>query len=126
MTLKDPMPFGKYRGVPIGDIPADYKAWLVKQDGFATKNPELHALFTGAPSTATPAETEIDTLEEELMLTAPEGFAEWWWAQYGKNLRKVKSPHYLPYLRISLTSWKSCLAYLTGDQAPPPLAPNEP
>lgn len=26
------MPFGKHRGTPIGNIPADYKAWLLRQD----------------------------------------------------------------------------------------------
>ncbi|MCQ9616371.1 DUF3820 family protein [Paenalcaligenes niemegkensis] len=26
------MPFGKHRGMPIADLPADYKAWLLRQD----------------------------------------------------------------------------------------------
>ncbi len=27
------MPFGKHRGMPIADLPSDYKAWLLRQDG---------------------------------------------------------------------------------------------
>ena len=27
------MPFGKHRGMPIADLPPDYKAWLLRQDG---------------------------------------------------------------------------------------------
>lgn len=26
------MPFGKHKGVPLGDVPNDYKRWLLKQD----------------------------------------------------------------------------------------------
>jgi exodeoxyribonuclease X len=26
------MPFGKHKGVPLGDVPGDYKRWLLKQD----------------------------------------------------------------------------------------------
>jgi exodeoxyribonuclease X len=25
------MPFGKHKGVPMGDVPADYKRWLLNQ-----------------------------------------------------------------------------------------------
>ena len=28
MTDKDPMPFGKYKGVPISKVPDDYMFWL--------------------------------------------------------------------------------------------------
>lgn len=31
MTDKDPMPFGKYRGVPMEDVPAKYLDWLIDQ-----------------------------------------------------------------------------------------------
>jgi exodeoxyribonuclease X len=26
------MPFGKWRGTPIADVPRDYKVWLLRQD----------------------------------------------------------------------------------------------
>jgi hypothetical protein len=28
LTDLDPMPFGKYRGTPLQDVPADYLFWL--------------------------------------------------------------------------------------------------
>jgi hypothetical protein len=28
----DPMPFGKYKGIPMGEVPSDYLDWLIGQD----------------------------------------------------------------------------------------------
>ncbi len=30
--VPDVMPFGKHKGMPIADVPADYKRWLLRQD----------------------------------------------------------------------------------------------
>lgn len=30
----DPMPWGKYKGVPMQDVPADYMFWLWTERGF--------------------------------------------------------------------------------------------
>ena len=42
-TDETPMPFGKHKGAPLKDVPADYLLWLADQDGFAERNPELSA-----------------------------------------------------------------------------------
>jgi len=31
MDDKYPMPFGKHKGMPIGEVPADYLDWLIGQ-----------------------------------------------------------------------------------------------
>lgn len=33
----DPMPFGKYKGTPMQDVPASYLHWLWSQDDFRQK-----------------------------------------------------------------------------------------
>lgn len=32
LTDDSPMPFGKYEGTKLGDVPADYLLWLLRQD----------------------------------------------------------------------------------------------
>lgn len=34
LTDTDRMPFGKYKGEPLSDVPASYLSWLWNQDGF--------------------------------------------------------------------------------------------
>jgi hypothetical protein len=36
------MPFGKYRGTYIEDVPTDYLSWLLAQDWFRVKFPGVH------------------------------------------------------------------------------------
>src|SRR4051812_19509545 len=50
MSLNQPMPFGKHKGLPIALLVADsnYCAWLLDQDWFRDRFPELNALIDGA------------------------------------------------------------------------------
>ncbi len=41
MNDKSPMPFGKYKGDPLEDVPDDYLLWLLRQTWVATKYPDL-------------------------------------------------------------------------------------
>lgn len=41
MKDSDLMPFGKYKGEKLGDVPASYLLWLGDQPDFAQKNPGL-------------------------------------------------------------------------------------
>jgi hypothetical protein len=36
MDDDDPMPFGKYKGEPIGEVPAEYLDWLHGQEWLAS------------------------------------------------------------------------------------------
>lgn len=108
MTKLDPMPFGKYRGTPLGRLPVAYQAWLKNQDWLEDSHPEIYEILCGR-SAATFKDTEIDAHEERVMATAPEGFPEWWWKQYGKNLRQQKSPQHTAFLNVALTAWKAAL-----------------
>jgi len=105
MSPQDPMPFGKHKGVKICDVDPSYKSWMLKQEGFKEKNPDLAACFEGKAPTVD--ELETDTAEDLLMSDAPDGFGDWWWKQYGKNLRREKSSLYLGYLRVALEAWKA-------------------
>lgn len=43
LTGEDEMPFGKYKGEKLRDVPSGYLQWLIKQDGFKQRNPDLAA-----------------------------------------------------------------------------------
>ena len=109
MTANDPMPFGKHKGMPIKDVPQEYKDWLLKQEGFEKNHAELCAVFKGQPPSA--KETQVDAEEDLILTTAPQEFQDWWWAQHGKNLRKHNSDHYIAHLRIALGAWRAGVAY---------------
>jgi len=125
MTSEDPMPFGKYKGQKLKDVPLDYRKWLISQEGFEQKNPDLFAFFSGK-AVSTPSEAETDAAEDSLMSDAPDGFADWWWKQYGKNLRQIKSPMYVGYLRVALEAWKAGLADLRQIENSYPNQPRNP
>lgn len=42
MKDSDLMPFGKYKGEKLGDVPADYLLWLVDQGNVRVRYPELY------------------------------------------------------------------------------------
>lgn len=42
MTDKSEMPFGKYKGVALADVPDSYFIWLWEQDSFQEKKGELY------------------------------------------------------------------------------------
>lgn len=33
LTGTDPMPFGKHKGTPMGEVPQEYLQWIMEQDG---------------------------------------------------------------------------------------------
>lgn len=66
------MPFGKYQGVLIADLPDDYLSWLFTKlelrEPLRTKvGTEYHARFSRRTSTATPPLPEVITMAEELV-----------------------------------------------------------
>jgi len=132
MTLKDAMPFGKYKGLPIGELPKDYIRWLADQDWFIdekSKWKDVAALLSKDPkkvaAVSTPKETERDSIENEVLARADEDFRVWWESQYGKRLREAKSDHYIPYLRLTLEAWLASRKVLT-DVEPLDTSPEEP
>ena len=42
MTDDTPMPFGKFAGTRMGDIPSDYLAWLQRQPDVPSRHPHLY------------------------------------------------------------------------------------
>jgi len=114
MSGDDIMPFGKYghKGTPtkLKDVPRTYFEWLMQQEGFAQKNPQLAAwIKEGDNATATPKEVENLTIGNDLLERAPVGFKAWWVAAYGERLRKQGEMHYIPYLRVAVEAWKAAL-----------------
>jgi hypothetical protein len=113
------MPFGKHKGVKICDVDPSYKQWMLKQEGFREKNPDLAACFEGkAPE---PKEVETDAAEDLIMADAPDGFGDWWWKQYGRNLRAAKSHLYIAHLRVALEAWKGALLTTVAPPTKPPV-----
>lgn len=110
MTDRDLMPFGKHKGKPMGEVPKDYLAWLLKQDGFTEKNKEMAAYIRGDKSAATEKELDNIKVEDEIMKSAPPAFKNFWAVAYGDRLRKQGELLYIPYLRVALESWVRCEA----------------
>jgi hypothetical protein len=46
-TDKTPMPFGKYKNIALGDVPADYLLWCVDQPDIKHRYPALYAYIDG-------------------------------------------------------------------------------
>jgi hypothetical protein len=114
MTDRDLMPFGKHKGKPMSEVPKDYLAWLLKQDGFVDKNKEMAAYIRGEKAAATEKELDNIKIEDELMKNAPPAFKIWWSVAYGDRLRKQGEIVYIPYLRVALETWRHCEGiYLT-------------
>lgn len=132
MTLRDQMPFGKFKGLPIGELSADYKRWLLQQDWFVDPKgrwKELHDLLTkGESKTASEEELTQNKLEDEVLARADPDFKPWWEKAYGRRLREAKSPHYITYLRLCLETWiaaRSSLLTPSEEEQVSPESPDE-
>jgi len=92
----------------MGEVPKDYLQWLLKQDGFAEKNPAMAKYIKGEPDAATPKELENIKVSETILAKAPEAFKHWWSVAYGERLRREGELYYIGYLRVALEAWLHC------------------
>lgn len=121
MTSRDLMPFGKYKGQPLGSIPADYSSWLCRQDGFKEKSPALYKFFTeGEEAASTPEERNMDATEQALLNSVAQPFKDFWFRAYGERLRKSGPMHYIAYLRVAIESWSACEKFCAQTIIDPP------
>ena len=123
MTDVDLMPFGKYKGTPMGSVPKDYLGWLLKQEGFADKNKAMAKYIRGEPDAASPKELDNLAVSKEILAKAPPSFVNWWSVAYGERLRKDGELHYIGYLRVALEAWLHCTGIHHAAQPPPPCPP---
>ena len=109
MTSNDPMPWGKYKGTPICDVPASYKEWLLGQPGFAEKNPAMAKLFDEGDSDELSTLIERKNIDDGAALLAPmcDEFKAFWKTQYGERMRKQGEVQYLSFLRVAITTWRA-------------------
>lgn len=120
MTGSDPIKWGKYKGTPLKDIDRGYFKWLMRQEGFATKNPELANWITnGDQATSTPVEREVLATEEVLLNSVSTPFRQWWFRSYGDRLRKDGEVHYIAYLRAAIGAWEAASKQLATEALPP-------
>lgn len=116
MTSKTLMPFGKWKGKPLSDVPRSYFDWLFDQDGAEEKYPDLFTWYTeggDASKVASTEEVNLNFEEDRLLLSMPTPFKTWWVSQYGRNLTKVDSAFRLPYLRVAMTAWQAASEQLS-------------
>lgn len=126
MTGSDPMPWGKYKGTPLKVVDKNYLQWLLKQDGFAEKNPAMAAwIKNGDFASSTPKEREVLATEELLLNSASVPFRQWWFRCYGDRLRKGGEVHYIAYLRVALSAWDAANRQL-AEAALEPITPSVP
>lgn len=109
MTSQDPMPWGKYKGTPICDVPESYKDWLLGQPGFAEKNPAMARLFEEGDSDELSTAIERKNIDDGAALLAPmcDEFKAFWKTQYGERMRKQGEMQYLSFLRVAITAWRA-------------------
>lgn len=123
MLLTDPMPFGKYKDQPINSVPADYIAWLKRQEWFTAegRNKDLFLLLSpgGEKAASTPKERQVFDDGKDILLGAPPGFADWWKRAYGDRLRRDGQDLYIPYLRVSLDAWHAAIRPSTIEPTKP-------
>lgn len=130
MTDRDPMPFGKFgkgkSNLTVGQVKRDqpdYVDWLVEQEGFQKKNPELYAFFVDKEGAETPEERRNVDVEGELLAGQPEAFKKFWFKSYGERLRKTGEMNYIGYLRVAITTWAAAQPQQElFKRLPPPLA----
>lgn len=108
MTLRDVIPFGKYRGTPLGDLPNSYVEWLLDQDWFKEKNATMYKLLDEGESEETTADSERKTLDDEAVLLTPmpDDFKAFWKRSYGERMRVHGAIQYIAFLRVACTTWK--------------------
>ena len=125
MTSRDLMPFGKYKGQPLSNVPAEYAEWLCGQEGFHEKNPKLWEFFMeGDAVSSTPAERGVIDLERQLLLSMSTAFTRWWMKAYGDRLRLAGEMFYIPYLRVAIEAWHAAeLQFEKAGLGPPIPAP---
>lgn len=111
MTDRDIMPFGKYKGKLMKDVPKSYGIWLIEQEGFEDKNPDLFLYFTeGAAVSGSASEHDMDEVEARLLKPTTPEFKRFWFQSYGERLRKNGGEGvYLSYLRVAIAAWSACL-----------------
>lgn len=139
MTSLDPMPFGKYKGTPICDVPDTYKEWLMEQPGFKEKNPKLYQLFDEGDSDELSTPIERKNIDEGAALIAQmsEDFKHFWSTQYGTRLRQQGEFQYLAFLRVAITTWQWArrpapkmmappLSHIPAPKLPNPVIPPKP
>lgn len=123
MKPTDLMPFGKHKGIPLKDVPKDYAAWLITQEGFKDKSPALYAFFTTGEDLVDPKvqKHNQETLDQRALILgmAPPEFKEWWERAYGKRLLDAGEWNYIPYLRVALAAWDECSALYRVKMPPP-------
>jgi len=106
------MPFGKF-GKGKGNLTIsqvkheqpDYVAWLMDQEGFDKKNPELYEYFKTGVTHAKPMEKENYDAEAELLAGQSDAFKKFWFRSYGERLRKDGAFVYIGYLRVAIATW---------------------
>jgi len=127
MHPNDIMPFGKY-GKGKGNLTIqqvkhdqpDYVAWLIDQEGFDKKNPELFEYFTKGVYHTKPLEKENYDAEAELLAGQPKEFKDFWFRAYGDRLRKDGAERYIGYLRVAITTWDACQSVQNFKPLPKP------
>lgn len=115
MTSRDPMPFGKFKGQPLSEVPKSYSDWLCVQEGFATKNAALYKFFTeGESASSTPTERETIDLEGPLLNPMPPAFKSFWKRAYGERMRVHGQIQYIAFLRVAIETWKEATSPLNA------------
>ena len=124
MTGRDPMPFGKHKGIPIDDVDESYLDWLVEQDWLKDKWPKLHLLLTvGEAESSTPDERKVLDQEKPLLDPMPAAFKDFWKRAYGERMRVHGQLQYITFLRVACTTWKACADACLAE---PPESPSVP
>lgn len=102
------MPWGKFKGTPICDVPESYKDWLCNQEGFKEKNPVLYRLFDEGDNDeiSTADERKAIDLEGPLLDPMPPAFKSFWKRAYGERMRVHGQIQYIAFLRVACESWK--------------------
>lgn len=106
------MPFGKYKGTPLSQVPDNYVDWLLDQDWFTEEGgkwEDLHTYFTEGEDDSPVAESEEvsrNKTEDIILNGCDPAFKSWWEQNYAKRLRDAKSVLYIAHLRIALAAWE--------------------
>ncbi len=124
VNANTPMPFGKYKGTPLGKVDKKYVAWFLEQD-WAKEKLDLYNFFTNGDETSDIAKPKIDIREDELHLlnSVPHAFSLWWIGQF-KAERDAHPELYLLLLRTAINGWcardRRTADELIAKQPPPP------
>jgi len=123
MTLRDVMPFGKFKGTPIGQLDKSYVEWMLRQDWLEPKFPTLHKLLKfGEEESSTPVERETINLEGPLLDPMPPAFKQCATLPDDainppSRSKSVPSPP-PPVGRLAIVGAGLCPAFLLGGEFP--------